>query len=51
MVMLKKKSKEEQLKLLNISKKFFTERIQDLTHILENIDQNISDLESETKSK
>ncbi len=51
MVMLKKKSKKEQLKLLNISKKFFTERIQDLTHILENIDQNISDLESETKSK
>lgn len=44
---LKEKPKEEQLKLLNMGKKFIVERIQNLKQILENIDESISDLKSE----
>ena len=51
MDLFKQKPIEERRKLLNIGKKFMTERIRDLSQILKNIDKNISDLESETKSK
>jgi len=44
---LKERPKEEQLRLLKMGKNFIEERIQNLKQILENIDKNISDLESE----
>jgi len=50
MGILKQKSKEEQIKLLNTGKKFIHEKIQNFTQLLKNIDEKISDLESETKS-
>jgi len=51
MGILNHKSKEDQIKLLNTGKKFIAEKIQNFTQILKNIDEKISDLESETKSK
>lgn len=44
---LKGRSKEEQLKLLKTGRNFIEDRIQNFQQILENIEKNISDLESE----
>lgn len=51
MDIFKQKPIEERRKLLDIGKKFITERIRDLSQILKDIDKNILDLESEKKSK
>jgi DNA-binding PadR family transcriptional regulator len=44
---LKGRPKEEQLKLLKTGRTFIEDRIQNFQQILENIEKNISDLESE----
>lgn len=44
---LKGRPKEEQLKLLKTGRTFIEDRIQNFKQILENIERNISDLESE----